>query len=220
MLPRMTIMLDFDGTITRQDTTDLILESFARASWRDVEQDWEAGRIGSMECMRRQVALIRASAAELDAFADQIAVDPHFPDLAHQCRARGIPLTIVSDGLDRVIMRVLARYDLRLPVRANRLVALSGGHWSLAFPNAASECGAGTCKCGLALAESEAVVLIGDGRSDFCVAETAQIVFAKSKLADHCRRNGISYLPFETLGDVAQWLTHAPVRTLKNGAIQ
>jgi hypothetical protein len=30
-------------------------------SWRDVEEEWQAGEIGSRECMTRQVSLLRAT---------------------------------------------------------------------------------------------------------------------------------------------------------------
>ena len=57
----MQIFCDFDGTISIQDATDFILARFADAEWRDIEEQWKRGTIGSAQCMQRQVALIRAS---------------------------------------------------------------------------------------------------------------------------------------------------------------
>ena len=39
-------------------------------------------------------------------------------------------------------------------------------------------------------------ILIGDGRSDFCAAETADLVVAKGALAEHCQTNGLAYIVF------------------------
>jgi 2-hydroxy-3-keto-5-methylthiopentenyl-1-phosphate phosphatase len=44
--------------------------------------------------------------------------------------------------------------------------------------------------------------LIGDGRSDFCVAREASFVFAKGRLADHCEAEGIPHMRIRHLGDV------------------
>jgi 2-hydroxy-3-keto-5-methylthiopentenyl-1-phosphate phosphatase len=45
-------------------------------------------------------------------------------------------------------------------------------------------------------------VYTGDGLSDRAAAEVADRRFAKGKLADHCRKQGIPFLPFESLVDV------------------
>lgn len=209
MPDRINILLDFDGTISLRDTTDLILEAFAHPQWRDVEREWVHGRIGSRDCMSRQVALMHVSPAMLDQLVDQIEVDPHFPSLVQACQATGVSLTIASDGFDRVILRVLARLGLCVPVIANRLIRLPHDRWTLEFPNASSVCGAGSCKCRAALMQPGSTVLVGDGRSDFCVAEAATVVFAKDKLAAHCSQTGRSFLPLPNLSVVTHWLADA-----------
>ena len=55
------VFVDFDGTIVPCDATDFLFERFALPEWRDVERDWQAGKIGSRECMTRQVDLLRAT---------------------------------------------------------------------------------------------------------------------------------------------------------------
>ena len=213
------VILDFDGTISLHDTTDLILAAFADPQWRDVEEEWAAGRIGSRACMDRQVALMRASPAMLDRLVDDVEVDAHFPQLVDLCRERGIALTIVSDGFDRVIWRVLDRFGLRVPVRANRLVCLPGGRWRLEFPHAGSFCDAGNCKCLSAFRQSSLTVVVGDGRSDFCVAEGADMVFAKAKLAEHCCRSGIPFRPLPHLGALAHWLAETAPTLTEQGTL-
>src|SRR4051812_17596784 len=46
-----TVLCDFDGTISLRDVTDSLLERFGRPGWRELEQAWERGEIGSRECM-------------------------------------------------------------------------------------------------------------------------------------------------------------------------
>jgi len=189
------VLVDFDGTIVRQDATDLILERFALPEWRAVEQAWVTGRIGSRECLARQIDLIRATDRQLDALIDELEVDPEFPAFVSLCRDRGWKVVIGSDGLDRVIGMVLARLGLALPFVSNRLVRTGSDRWRLDFPAFNEACGvsSGTCKCALTRGATGPAILIGDGRSDFCVAASAQWVLAKGQLAQHCRERAIPH---------------------------
>jgi 2-hydroxy-3-keto-5-methylthiopentenyl-1-phosphate phosphatase len=210
---KIRVFVDFDGTISVGDTTDLILEGFADPAWRTIEADWVAGRIGSRECLARQIDLVRASPDALDTFARDAAIDPHFSQFAALCGAHRLPLTVVSDGLDRIAIAMLARAGIDVPVIANHLEWLGGARWRLGFPHGREDCraAAGNCKCMALAAEPDALrVLVGDGRSDFCAAATADLVIAKGALAEHCRRSGIGYEPFANFADasaiLARWL--------------
>jgi len=194
------IFVDVDGTIATVDTTDRLLTRFADPAWLDIETEWRTGKIGSRACMARQIDLIRATPDELDAFINEIEIDPAFPAFVRFCRKQGYEVTIVSDGIDRTIDRVLARAGLNLPFRANCLEWLGSDRWRLGFPYSRESCpaGAGHCKCGsLEDAASVVRIVIGDGRSDFCMAEKADLVLAKGVLAEHCRSVGLHHLPFD-----------------------
>ena len=97
MLP--SVLVDFDGTVVLEDTTDLILERFADPAWRTVETAWIEGRIGSRECLSRQIDLVRASVADLDELADATPIDPDFSDFIVTCRDLGLRPVIGSDGV-------------------------------------------------------------------------------------------------------------------------
>jgi 2-hydroxy-3-keto-5-methylthiopentenyl-1-phosphate phosphatase len=193
-------IVDFDGTISRHDTTDQILECFAEPEWRAIEDEWLAGRIGSRECMRRQVELLRVSPAVLDAFIGDIEIDWGFSAFVRACSRHDIPVTVVSDGLDRTIRMVLTRAGLgHLPVVANHLEPVGAGRWRLSSPyaDARGACASGTCKCAVADAlHRPLTLLVGDGKSDHCVAGRADIVFAKKGLIAHCRDNALPHQPF------------------------
>lgn len=203
------IFVDFDGTITLEDTTDLILERFAAPAWREVEQAWVRGEIGSRECMARQVALLRATPEMLDSFSATLRVDPGFVAFARLCAELGLPLTILSDGLDRVARHVSKIIGADLPVVSNQLLADGDEAWRLRFPHAREDCpvAAGNCKCArLAGPVPNApcgTVLIGDGRSDFCGAAQADFVFAKGSLAAHCQRHEVPHVEFTSFADLA-----------------
>lgn len=207
------VLLDFDGTIAPVDTTDLLLERFADPAWHEIEEDWKSGRIGSRECMVRQIDLVRATPAEMDAFIGSVEIDPGFRTFVDAFRRQGHSLFVLSDGLDRTIRSVLDRDGIDLPYFANHLQWRGGDRWRLAFPHAKTSCTAlaGNCKCTFADGwPRELVIAVGDGRSDFCLAERADLVLAKGALLEHCRKTDLLHFGFETFdeatGLLSRWL--------------
>ena len=206
------VFCDFDGTITSLDATDAVLETFALPAWREWEARWVRGEITSQECLSRQIELIQADRETLIEFAADLAIDEGILTLSRRCAEYGVPLTIVSDGIDLLVEAVLRRHGLlHLPVYSNHLRWDVNGRPTLTFPFAEKACesGAGTCKCSLVLpgvALSSRPVYIGDGRSDQCVSGKMKTVFAKGALRAWCERTDVPCIPFETLAEVAECL--------------
>jgi 2,3-diketo-5-methylthio-1-phosphopentane phosphatase len=205
-MARARVLLDFDGTVTVRDTVDALLERFAAPAWTKIEEAWKDGRIGSRECLARQTALINATPKEIDALVDSIAIDPGFDELLGTCEHHGIGVTIVSDGYRRSIERVLARGGHNVPARSGVLEYRGRRRWKLTSPSARAGCAsdANTCKCKVAEESRSPTILIGDGRSDFCVAGKVDLVLAKDALARHCIEHGIRFEPIAGLAEAAQ----------------
>ena len=64
-MDKIRIFVDFDGTISTKDVVDTVLEKFARKEWLEVEKDWQEGKIGSRECLSRQINFVVAKEEEL-----------------------------------------------------------------------------------------------------------------------------------------------------------
>jgi len=76
----MRIFCDFDGTISIQDATDLILSRFASPDWERIEEEWKQGAIGSQNaCSARWRSFAQPSA--IGRCVDEIDIDPSFPAL-------------------------------------------------------------------------------------------------------------------------------------------
>ena len=203
----MLFIIDFDGTLSVKDTIDDMLEHFADPSWEDIEQSWLNGEINAVECMTQQVRMVKTDNITLESFFRGIQLDATFmPFYKHISQFAKV--AIVSDGLDhavKVAMRNAAMPDI--PVYANHLHFTPSG-LDISFPNKVEGCagGNGTCKCAiaqnLALDANGPVVLIGDGKSDACLAGRADIVFAKGSLIKHCEKNAIQHHKFQTFADV------------------
>src|SRR3974390_55319 len=205
--PAREVLVDFDGTIAGDDPTGLLFEHFADPSWRIIEEAWQGGRISSRECMRRQVELLRVSPEALDAQIQGIRIDPGFDGFLQFCRSHGAEVKIVSDGFDRVVGAVLASAGLAVPFFANKLEWQGGDRWRLAFPHARSSCHveAANCKCSHAQSPHQHPwAVIGDGRSDFCMATRAKHIVAKGSLADYCQRRKLPPATFADFYEVTE----------------
>lgn len=199
---QFSISCDFDGTITLRDTVDAVLEAFALPEWEAVEADWQAGKFGSRECLAQQTKLLRVEPQVLDSFLDDIEVDPDAKGFFADCLRLDIPVSVVSDGYDWAVRRVLARAGVRgVPITANRLIHLGGDRWMARFPQAAQNCGSGVCKCAVVNARAQ-LIHIGDGRSDACVSNNVDLVFAKGKLLDERTRAGLPSVGFDRFSEI------------------
>jgi 2-hydroxy-3-keto-5-methylthiopentenyl-1-phosphate phosphatase len=203
----MRIFCDFDGTISSADTAALVFSSFAGPIWEEIEARWEAGDIDAATCMIQQVEQINAPLVDIEAVLDGVGLRSGFAAFLEWSKARCIPVSIVSDGVDHFIRYFLERNGVAgVPVIANRLVAARHTRWTLEFPwhRAACAVGAGTCKCSIVNTGDQdgPTVYIGDGKSDFCVASKADILFATARLRAFCVERAIPFFPFESFADV------------------
>ena len=210
------IFCDFDGTITQLDVTDQILAQLAHPSWREIEQEWMLGLIGSRECLERQIALVNASAEELHAVIDAVAVDAEFAAFCKFARKKQLPLYLLSDGFDFVIRRVLKGAGVARQFRSGSnlfasALRVEGRRLRPSFPHSPVPCahGCATCKEALILRLRDGrqpIIFIGDGMSDRFAVQVADVVIAKRHLLAHCRQSGIACHPFETFKDVQDTL--------------
>jgi len=55
------IFVDFDGTITKTDTLQYILDTFGDKDWRKIEEAVSRGEIDEIDGLRLEFATVRAS---------------------------------------------------------------------------------------------------------------------------------------------------------------
>ena len=221
----MQVFCDFDGTITTVDTTDQVLSRLAAPAWEEIEADWRAGRITAAACMKAQIALIEGDDAALDAVLDEIELAEGFAEFVAWCDAHAIPVTIVSDGVDYFIKRILRRHGISdLAVVSNKLAGRAGAR-RLAQPHRREGCaaGSGVCKCEatarrLSDGGRPKLIYLGDGRLDFCVSGRADLLFAKDDLAAYAAGRGQIHHLFNSFHDVVAVL--APLVEARRVAAQ
>ena len=214
------LFLDFDGTLSKRDVIDAILEKFADEKWLEIEKEWVEGRIGSRECLRRQFDLLRVTPFVLDGYLSGFELDRGVASLLDFCGHARIPVHIVSDGFEYYIRRMLKKGIAdpekvrNIGIWANQLTPVGKDRWTTEFPHTPQVCGDGCATCKPSVIASENLfaspsIFVGDGLSDRFAAQAADIVFAKHKLADFCRTNEIAHERYEDLGQVADSLRRA-----------
>ena len=187
---QFSISCDFDGTITLKDTVDAVLERFAEPEWEVVEADWKAGKFGSRECLAEQTKLLRMTPTELDSFLDDIEVDADAKGFFDDCFRMGIPVSVVSDGYDWAVSRVLARAGIRgVQITANRLIHMGDDRWMARFPHSANNCGSGVCKCAV-VNQPVSLVHIGDGPFGRMRLEHGRSRFRQGQPSERTRESG------------------------------
>ncbi|HUR77439.1 MAG TPA: HAD-IB family phosphatase [Acidimicrobiales bacterium] len=206
-LAEASVFFDFDGTISTTDIGVYLLDKLAPVGWTEIGTLFEAGEIGSRECLEREWACIpdHIDAATRRAVASEVPLDPGFGPLVEGLRAAGAEIAVVSDGFGYYVHDFLAPFGV--PVFTNELDISTG---ALRYPNADPEC-EGCAKCGTckpriineAAARGRTTVFVGDGISDRHAARVADVLFAKAGLAVWCEAEGIAHTRFETLAYVA-----------------
>jgi len=199
------IYCDFDGTITKRDSVNGFFEMYA-PNWTDSEKLWIEGKISSRENAIIQVGLLKnVSQGQLDDYINSIEIDDYFLGFVDYVKSRNLKLTILSDGFDLFIQKVLKRYNLAIPYYANKLI-YKNGKFSVEFPYYNGDCDkkAGMCKC--EKVKEKSFCYIGDGTSDLCIASKADFLFASKNLHKYCEKNLIKHHYFETFSNIIEKL--------------
>lgn len=202
------VLTDFDGTVTKDDISEMILNRFAGEQWLEIEARYRNNEIGTREAVASQFGLVRADRQTLIEFVDSVAeMDEHFHAFQDFCLSSGVYLEIVSEGLDLYLTHLVRKWGIRIPFRTNK-TCVRGGRITLTYPFEDKSCRlCGTCKMGRVLelrAKGYKVAYVGDGHSDICPALEADLICARDSLAELCEREEIAFIRFSNFSEVQQ----------------
>jgi 2-hydroxy-3-keto-5-methylthiopentenyl-1-phosphate phosphatase len=202
-LARTSVFVDFDGTISTADVGVHLLERFGRPGWRDLDAQYDAGAIGSRECLLDEWELLDGDEAALRAAAREVPLDPGFGPLVEMLHRAGSEVVVISDGFGFYVEQACRPYGVSVLTND-----VDFDRNELLFPHEDRCCPCSTCgACKQAPIKdarhrSRTTILVGDGSSDRKAALLAGVVFAKGALAEWCERNGVACRRFSTLDDV------------------
>ena len=214
----MIVLCDFDNSAVKENVAELLLDRFSsEGPLQDQRQQVRRRELTLKDYQECAFSLVREERETLKQYsAEHATLREGFVELAEYCKERGIELAIVSCGLDFYVEGVLERHGLEeIPYYAVE-VNFSGQGMGYTYRYTKPDCQDwGTCKCRVLEQyrnQSHQVIYVGDGRSDLCVAQKADLVLARTQLLEFCQDKGIPHRPLRDFHDVIDELeqrTHA-----------
>ncbi|MCX5695463.1 MAG: MtnX-like HAD-IB family phosphatase [Candidatus Omnitrophica bacterium] len=205
------VFFDFDNTIATCDVFDNMLPRFSQDDlWVKLEKDWQKGRIGSHACLAGQINGISISKQALDKYLSGIKLDPYFKKIVKLLAVHKITVAVLSDNFDYILKRILGFNSIKnLKVYSNKLKFVKDKLIPF-FPFRSKKCQVcAHCKTKNLLAnvsQDSIIIYVGDGRSDICPSQYADLVFAKDALLKYFQDKKLTCFAYKSLKDVYTYL--------------
>jgi 2-hydroxy-3-keto-5-methylthiopentenyl-1-phosphate phosphatase len=202
-----TLVVDFDGTVTKEDLLDTIASTFGDpAVYQEVEDGLHEGRLPLREVITREFEPVRRPLEEVVEWElETVRIRPGFRELVALARERGWRVVVVSSGFHELIEPILEREGVEVELHANRVDPRPEG-WRVLwqYDESCDSCGE-SCKRSVVqeIAGDDEIVYIGDGISDRCAAEASDRVFATRGLARYLEERGVSFEHFDDFHSIA-----------------
>ena len=214
---RAVLVSDFDGTLVRPDFYQLVREHLVPPGTPDYWREYRAGAMTHFDALKAFFAAAEGGEPALHGILDMMILPDDLSDYVDRLQAVGWEVVIVSAGCSWYIEVLLARSEVQLPVFANP-GRLDNGRLIMERPaDPAYSCWeTGIDKTAVVRAfqqKAPNVAFAGDGYTDFeaaCLVR-AKYRFARADLAAACRKDGVSFHPFERWTEVAAALFHGHV---------
>ena len=201
------VLTDFDDTAAVQNVAELLLNRFGDPTWQDIRRRFRASELTLNEYQEITFRNILADRSTMQDYVERNAnLRPYFKELWVYCQEHGIPMAVVSQGLDFYIEALLGKDGFsQIPVHAVKTRFTPEGltyEYRYARPGREH---LGNSK-GLVVDRyrelGHYIIYIGDGLSDFEAAGKADLLFAHRTLAEECARKNIPFRPFTDFQDV------------------
>jgi 2-hydroxy-3-keto-5-methylthiopentenyl-1-phosphate phosphatase len=206
-----TLVVDFDGTITEQDLLDQIALTFGDEDvYREVDEGLDNDSLTLHEVIRREFEPVRTPLEQVREWVlENVRVRPGFHEVVALANERGWRFVIVSSGFRELIEPVLEREGIAGVEVLSNTVNPDPEGWKVQFrvSEVCEVCGQ-PCKrsTAAAVADGTELVYVGDGYSDRCAAESADLVFARRGLASYLEERGVPFERFEDFNSIARRL--------------
>ncbi|GMV53258.1 MAG: MtnX-like HAD-IB family phosphatase [Flavobacteriales bacterium] len=207
----MLIAVDFDGTISCRDTSDDLFAEFGSVT--EITALLVAGRITVAEYYDMALASLADTCTPevLAQWLNSREIDSTFISFLEWLRSTDCRLAVVSDGFDAYIYPILHNAGITIADVACNTMRYTPQGWRGGYPGASESC---SCFCAgckrnallQRLADDEVLVYIGDGMSDTCAVQFADVVFAKGYLASWCTEHRIPHHPWRRFSDIQRIL--------------
>ncbi len=209
---KTAVQLDFDGTITEEDVSFLLLDEFAGGDWRQYLEQYSSGKISVAAFSKKVFGMVKVDEKTMTDFvlnSPRVKVRAGLKELLDYCKNKDISVIIISNGLTFYIEAILKKLGIDgLAVYAAenvfspagmkvRYIGLDGNELETGFKEAYTD---------ILNKEGYQVIYVGDGNSDIYSSRLAKYVCATDNLLKRCRAEKLKCYPFSDFYDVIKVL--------------
>ena len=206
------VQCDFDGTITEEDLSFIMLDAFADGDWRQRLKEYEEGKVTVGYFNKIAFAMVKADRESLlEVVRRKVKVRPGFQEMVAYCRHRGFRFVIVSNGLDFYIKDILSSMgmeDIEVFAAETQFhpegleVCYVGPDGKQLLDNFK-----GTYVTSF-LEQGYRIIYMGNGTSDILPARQCHYIFATGNLLTHCKQTNLSCTSLTDFNEVVRVLEH------------
>ena len=205
---RTLIQCDFDGTITTEDASFILLDEFADGDWKHLWRRYEQGKISVGHFNRQAFAMVKADKQNLlEATRGRLKMRAGFQEFVAYCHGKGYRLVIVSNGLDFYIEAILRDigmeeievFSARTQFHPEGLQVQYIGPDDKVIDDDFKK-----TYVSLFLESGYRVIYIGNGASDIAPAKQCHRIFATDQLLAGCHEANLDCTPFTNFHDIVR----------------
>ncbi|MEA4987531.1 MAG: HAD-IB family phosphatase [Anaerovorax sp.] len=199
------IFVDFDGTITMEDTLDGAMRLFvSKEEYEEKLNELVHGKITLSEALHMVFDHAPSNRFhEIMEYVETIEIRDGFSEFLDEMNIAGIPVVIISGGLRQLLEAKIGKYkdrflgvhyvDLDLSGEKMKLVSQYDDGKELLKKTEI-----------MAQYDYESAICIGDSYTDINMAAASDVVFARDILADYLKKEGRYYIPWDNFYDVCE----------------
>ncbi|NWO19370.1 HAD-IB family phosphatase [Leptotrichia sp. oral taxon 223] len=205
-------LIDFDITISKKDSTDVLLETHQPEFKKELRKRYRAGEFSIREFIKNGLGSLNITKEQyIKTLQENVPIDETFINFAKS----GIKFKIVSAGARLNVQGTLSKYGINLPdseVISNDLKFNGADKNEITVENPFLD-----REGYYGVDKKEAVenyqkqgyitYFVGDGPSDYKALEVADFAFVRkgTRAIKFCKENGIEFFEFENFNEILEW---------------
>ena len=206
MNKKRIFLIDFDRTISNEDSTDVLLETHNPEFKKDLRKRYKAGKVTIRQFIKEGLSSLNITKDEyIKTLQEKVTIDESFENFVKS----GLEFRIVSAGSRLNVQGSLLGYGIDLPdekVISNDL-KFDGNKITVENPFLDKEKIYGVDKKEVVekfKKQGYEVIYVGDGPSDYRAMEVANFVLVRkgTRAVKFCSENGINFREFESFSEI------------------
>jgi len=206
MNKKRIFLIDFDRTISNEDSTDVLLETHNPEFKKDLRKRYKAGKVTIRQFIKEGLSSLNITKDEyIKTLQEKVTIDESFKDFMKS----GLEFRIVSAGSRLNVQGSLLGYGIDLPdekIISNDL-KFDGNKITVENLFLDKEKIYGVDKKEAVekfKKQGYEVIYVGDGPSDYRAMEVADFVLVRkgTRAVKFCSENGINFREFESFSEI------------------